>query len=175
MTDDATAEFDQHVRFGFSRIEQAFKGTLWMAKPRSYRVQTDQRVFVTDGNTVWSYSEANQQVLIDHYKEDQNSISPERFLLNLPKNYFTSLLQPEKLGTISAQVLKLTPKDDRSFIKSVKIWVENDSWMVRKVQIEDVNETVTTYTITSMILNTRVPRSLFTFDPPDDSEVVDLR
>ncbi|MFZ1977264.1 MAG: hypothetical protein WAV76_04860, partial [Bacteroidota bacterium] len=33
MIDDAVAQFEQHVKFGFSNIEQTFVGTLTMKKP----------------------------------------------------------------------------------------------------------------------------------------------
>jgi outer membrane lipoprotein-sorting protein len=72
-------------------------------------------------------------------------------------------------------VLKLVPKDDQSFIKSVKMWVEDGTWVVRKVQIIDVNDTETVYTVVELKINTRVNDALFTFTPPAGTEVVDLR
>lgn len=175
MTDNAIAEFDHSVLFGFSQIEQKFDGTLTMEKPRKYRIESEHQTVVTDGITVWAYAQATKQVLIDHYKEDQNSISPEHFLLNLPKNYYTSLLGAEAIRGYPTHVLKLVPKDDRSVVRSVKIWIEDDNWIVRKVEIEDANETVTTYTVRSVALNTQLRPSLFTFEAPPGVEVVDLR
>src|SRR5512141_3257524 len=76
---DATARFTQHVKFGFSKIEQNFSGTLRMKRPNKYRVETDYQTLVTDGATVWSYSPVNKQVLIDRYKETSDSFAPEQF------------------------------------------------------------------------------------------------
>jgi len=172
---DATAKFTQHVTFSFSKIEQTFDGTLTMKKPNRYRVQSEHQTVVTDGSVVWSYSLANKQVLVDRYKENQNSLSPEKFLLNLPARYYSTLLGKEKLEKSEAYLLKLVPKDDQAFIKSVKMWVEEGSWVVRKVLIEDINDTKTEYAITDIKLNTRVADSLFSFTPPAGTEVVDLR
>ena len=172
---DATASFTQHVKFGFSKIEQNFSGTLRMKKPHKYRIETEYQTLVTDGATVWSYSPVNKQVLIDRYKETPDSFTPEQFLLNLPSNYFASLVPNEKPGDATIIVLKLVPKDDQSFIKAMKVWVEESSWIVRKVEMIDVNDTEKTYTVQEIKVNTNLKESAFTFAPPAGTEVVDLR
>jgi chaperone LolA len=175
MIDDAVAQFEQHVKFGFSNIEQNFSGILKMKKPNCYRIESEHQTIVTDGATVWAYSTANNQVLIDKYKENANSISPEQFMLNLPANYYASLLGSEKSSAGNIILLKLVPKDDRSFIKSVKISLEEKSWLVRKILIIDVNETETSYIVKDIKLNTNIKEKTFTFDTPAGAEVVDLR
>ena len=135
MIDDAVVQFEQHVKFGFSNIEQNFSGTLKMKKPKHYRIEAEHQTIVTDGITVWAYSTANNQVLVDHYKENSNSISPEQFMLNLPANYYASILGYEKQSAGNIILLKLVPKDDRSFVKSVKISVEENSWMLKKAEL----------------------------------------
>lgn len=173
--EDATARFSQHVKFGFSKIEQTFAGTLTMKKPKKYRVESEHQTLITDGSTVWAYSPVNKQVLVDRYKENQNSLSPEQFLLNLPSNYYATLLEKDNESNQRFVLLKLVPKDDQSFVKSMKVWVEEGSWVVRKVEIVDVNDTETTYEIKEVKLNTHVKDSTFAFTPPSNTEVVDLR
>lgn len=168
---DAIAQFTQQVKFGFSKIEQKFNGTLTMKKPNKYRIESEHQTLITDGTTVWAYSPVNKQVLVDHYKENQNSLSPQHFLLNLPSNYYATLLGTEK----HVVLLKLVPKDDQSFVKSLKAWVEEGTWIVRKVEVIDVNDTETTYTIREVKLNTHVKDNSFAFTPPPGTEVVDLR
>lgn len=173
--EDATAKFTQHVKFGFSNIEQNFAGTLVVKKPNKYRVESEHQTLVTDGATVWSYSPVNKQVIVDRYKENLNSLSPENFLLNLPSNYYASIIGNEKTGGIELVTLKLVPKDDQSFVKSMKVWVEEGSWIVRKVEIIDVNDTQTTYTIKDVKMNSNIKDNAFAFSPPPGTEVVDLR
>ena len=173
--DDVVAKFTQHVTFNFSKIEQTFAGTLTMKKPNKYRVESEHQTIVTNGTVVWSYSPFNKQVLVDRYKENQNTLSPEKFLLSLPAQYYATLLGKEKLESMETVVLKLVPKDDQSFIKSVKMWVQEKTWLVRKVLVLDVNDTETEYTINDLRINTHVNESLFSFTPPAGTEVVDLR
>jgi len=175
MIDNVVAGFSQQVKLGFSNIEQRFIGTLTMKKPKMYRVESEHQTLVTDGSTVWAYSPANKQVVIDKYKENQNSISPDQFLLNLPSEYYSTLLGRESEGTRSLLTVKLVPKDDRSFIRSVKLWVVEGTWDVRRIVIVDVNETETTYVIERLSLNTTINDTVFSFSPPPGTEIVDLR
>ncbi|MBP8975255.1 MAG: outer membrane lipoprotein chaperone LolA [Bacteroidetes bacterium] len=173
--DDATIQYTQKVKFGFSQIEQSFEGTLISKKPKFYRIESELQTVVTDGTTVWAYSPANKQVLIDHYRENQNSISPEQFMLNLPSQYYATLVGKEKEKDHVVVILKLIPKDDRSFVQSVKMWIDTSTWMIMKIDIVDVNDTETTYTVNSINFNTGVKEKIFTFIPPDGVDIVDLR
>ncbi len=173
--DNLVADFSQHVRFGFSKLEQEFKGTLSMKKPNLYRVESEHQTLVTDGSTVWAYSPVNKQVVIDRYKENQNSITPDRFLMNLPESYYATVLGVEREQQKTLVLLKLVPKDDRSFVKSAKLWVESGTWVVRRILVLDVNETETTYVIHALSINTNLKETKFSFSPPAGTEVVDLR
>ncbi len=175
MIDDATATFNKHVKLGFSDIEQTYSGTIMIKKPTKLRMEAENETVVTDGITVWLYSPVNNQVIIDKYKENQNSIAPENFLLNLPQNYYATLLSVGKEKNVATAMVKLVPKDDRSFVKSVKIVVDQGTWNVRTITVLDVNDTETTYTIKDLKLNTNLSDKTFVYTPPPGVEVVDLR
>lgn len=171
----AVARFTQEVRFGFSSIRQEFKGTLTMKKPNRFRIESEHQVLVTDGATVWAYSPVNKQVVVDHYKENRNSISPERFLVNIPENYYATILGTESAGKGRLVTLKLVPKDDASFVRSVKLVVEEGAWQVKRIAVEDINESTTTYTIEELTFNGSIDETVFAFAPPPGTDIVDLR
>jgi chaperone LolA len=175
MIDDATASFSKHVKLGFSDIEQTYSGKIMMKKPVKLRMEAENETIVTDGVTVWLYSPVNNQVIVDRYKENQNSISPENFLLNLPQNYYSTLLAIGKENNSRTATVKLVPKDDRSFVKSVKIVVDQGTWNVQSISVLDVNDTETTYTIKDLKLNTNLSDKTFVYTAPPGVEVVDLR
>ncbi len=175
MIDHAQADFTQQVKFGFSGIEQTFSGSLLMEKPRKYRIESEQQTLVTDGVTVWAYSPVNRQVIVDHFRENQNSVSPERFLFQMPDDYYMAVVGTETEHRVTRIILKLVPKDDRSFLRSVRVWVDQDDGSVRKVQLLDVNDTETTYTLTNLRLNAGIRPDAFSFVPPPGTEIVDLR
>lgn len=171
---DATITFSQSVRFKVSKAEQSVKGTLFFKKPNKYRIETEERTIVTDGKTSWSWSPRNRQVVIDNYKEETHSLSPEQLLLSYPKDYYSTYVGEEKFAGQSAHVLKLTPKEDNTFATAMKIWVSKD-WLIRKVEITDINGAVTTYVIEKISVDTDLPDSKFTYQVPDKSEIIDLR
>jgi chaperone LolA len=172
---DVTISFTQHVIFGVTKNEQTFSGTLKMRKPNHYRIELEDQTVVTDGKSVWSYSSSNNQVLIDKYRNNPKSLSPDKLLLNVPDEYTTTILGEEKLGKLETVILKLTPNEKTSNTKWLKLWVDDDEYLMRKIQILDISDNLTTYTIGDMKMNTGLSDELFQFKAPPDAEVVDLR
>ena len=173
---DATAEFTQTVSFKYAKIEQSFSGTVSMKKKNKYRVESQQQTLVTDGAIVWVYSPVNNQVLIDLYRESPNTFSPEKFLVGLPKNFRATLVDDNTPEGHAATVLKLLPKSDVSkFVKSLKVWINDNDWSVRRVEYVDMNETRTVYSLKSITFNSGISDERFVFKVPEKAEVVDLR
>jgi outer membrane lipoprotein carrier protein len=172
---DATLHFSQDVKFSISKAEYSSNGILYMKKTNHYRIVTDDRTFVTDGKTVWSYTPANKQVLIDTYKEEPRSFSPERFLLSVPKDFYAAILSREKFERKNVVVLKLTPKEDNTSMRSLKLWIDDGEWLLWKAEIVDMNDNITTYAVSDIQLNTAISDSTFSFVAPPGVEVVDLR
>lgn len=173
---DASAEFTQTVTFKYAKVEQSFSGTVSMKKKNKYRVESQQQTLVTDGATVWVYSPVNNQVLIDAYRETPNTFSPEKFLVGLPKNFRAALVDDNTPEGHAATVLKLLPKSDVSkFVKSLKVWINDNDWSVRRVEYIDMNETRTVYSLKSIIFNKGISDERFTFKAPETAEIVDLR
>jgi outer membrane lipoprotein carrier protein len=172
---DVELKFEQKVTFALARLEQTIKGTLYMKKQNKYRVELTEQTIVTNGVTVWSYSVPNNQVLIDHFKMNDNPLSPERILTGAPRDFHATALGREKIGRSDTHVLKLVPKDDDAFVTSLKLWVEDGSWLIRKVETEDINGKLTVYSVEDIKLNTGLNDSRFTYEIPPGAEVVDLR
>ena len=173
--EDADLKFVQKTTFGLSKIEQRSTGTLVFKKGNKYRVVTENQTIVTDGETVWSYSAANNQVLIDNFKMDENAFSPERILSGAPGDFGAVLLGEDRVGKTETVVVKLTPGDGHSTIKAMKLWVDNSTWLIRKAEISDVNGKDTEYTVTDIKINSGIEDSEFTYQVPGGAEVVDLR
>ncbi|MCX7762630.1 MAG: outer membrane lipoprotein carrier protein LolA, partial [Candidatus Kryptonium sp.] len=151
--DDAVVRFEQSLKYGMSKFEQTFSGTFYFKKKNKYRIETEQQTLVTDGSTSWLYSKINKQVIIDKYKEDKNALSPEKFLLSISDEYIPVILKSEKMNDKKVIVLKLTPKNDDSVIESAKVWVVEGELNIVKVEITDINGTVTTYNVKSVKIN----------------------
>ena len=172
---DAELRFTEKVRFPMAKIEQQISGTLFVKKNNKYRVELDDQVIVTDGQTLWSYSASNNQVIIDRFKQDAQSLSPEKILVGTPENFTATLVGEEKLAGSEATILKLVPKDEQSFIHSLRLWIDEKEWMIRQVEIVDVSEKQTTYAVLELRTNTGLQDSRFVYRIPEGVDVVDLR
>lgn len=172
---DAEIRFTQKTRFTLSSAEAAAAATLELKKPHKYRLEMGDQTIVTDGTTVWSYTKSLKQVLVDRYKEDERSLTPDRLLLGTSGGYTPLLVGTERLGKTDMKVLKLTPGDEQSMVSSIRLWVDERDWTVRQVEVIDVNGKQTTYTVVQLKLNPGLPDSRFSFQPPEGVEVVDLR
>lgn len=172
---DAELKFTQHTRYEVSKLEQRSTGTLFMKKKNKYRVEFEDRIVVTDGATVWSYNPVQKQVVIDKFKIDPNVVTPEKLLTSAPQDYYASLAATEKIGTVQTRVLKLVPKDDNSAIRILRLWVDEATWLIKKVELVDMGGKQTTYVVNDIKVNTGIPDSRFTYQIPDGVEAVDLR
>ena len=174
--EDASVGFTQTVSLKYAKIEQTYIGTVMMKKGNKYRIESQEQILVTDGATVWMYSPVNKQVLVDAYKENPESFSPEKFLIGLPKNFRATLVDDNGTDVHAAYTLKLTPKSGiAKYLKSLKVWIDDADWSIRAVEYIDINETRTFYSLKDARFNTGIPDERFTFVVPEHVEVVDLR
>ncbi|HUN65512.1 MAG TPA: outer membrane lipoprotein carrier protein LolA [Bacteroidota bacterium] len=172
---DASIEFSRTVQFAALRTEQSSAGKFYMKRGNRYRIEGDEQTIVTDGTTVWTYTRATGQVMIDAYREDTRALTPDNLFVNVPKQYRAALVDdPQEKGT-SVDVLKLLPADEHAPVKWMKVWVDTRDWLMHRVQIEDPAENLTTYRLNAIRLNLDLPDSLFRFTPPAGADVIDLR
>jgi outer membrane lipoprotein-sorting protein len=171
---DVEVRFTQAVKFPVSRVEQRVSGVLQMRKGNHYRVETGEMTVVTDGTTVWSYSRATHQLLIDRFNADERTFSPERILTAAPEDFSAVLLGKEKVGAQETFVLKLVPSSE-GFITTLKLWIAESDYLTRKVEMVDASGKETTYLVSDLRANAGIPESRFTLPVPEGAEVVDLR
>lgn len=172
---DAELRFTQEVRLPLAKVEQRVDGTLLLKKKNKYRIELRDRTIVTDGITLWSYAPSTHQVLIDKFKTDQRPFSPEKLLVAVPSDFSSVIVGREKVAGVPTVVLKLTPRDENSFITGLKVWVAEGEWILRKVELVDISKKQTTYVVHEISVNTGLADVRFTFQVPEGAEVVDLR
>lgn len=169
---DAKALFTQTVKFRKSNA-QTSSGTLYIKKENKYRIETGSQTIVTDGSTSWSYTPSKKQVVIDYYKETGNSFSPNKYLFQYPENFYSDLTGTDKISGKDVYILSLKPRES-GYVKSAKLWVGKDDWMIKKITIV-TDESTSVYSVKNLQTNTGLSNSKFTFSPPEGTEVIDMR
>lgn len=169
---DAKAGFSQSVKPKSGKSQSA-SGTIYIQKEKKYRIETKDQTLVTDGVTSWSYSPKKNQVVIDNYKEGGNTFSPNKYLFDYPENFYSDLDGEEKVSGKDCFLLKLNPRN-KGTVKSAKIWVDKEEYLIRKIYI-NTSESSTTYTLKNIVLDAGISSSKFTFSTPAGVEEIDLR
>ena len=169
------ADFEQEFIWQLAGETQTVKGLLYLSGGNHYRIETDTQTIVSNGTTVWIYSEADNQVIIDSMDKSGENPLPKDLLFQYSEEYKPEFAGEEKFNGEKTYVLNLLPKDEDAFITSMKIWVDASSWLTIKVEQVDINENVNTYIIGNIKENLQLEDSLFNFEIPEDCEVVDLR
>jgi len=164
---DAKANFSHTVK------GKSESGTIYIQKENKYRIETKGQILLTDGVTSWSYSIKKKQVIIDNYKNDGNTFSPNKFLFSYPENFYSDFEGSETISGLDCYVLKLSPRT-KGNVKSAKIWVDKDEYLIRKISINS-SESNDIYMLKKISLDAGISSSKFTFSPPSDVEVIDLR
>lgn len=169
---DAKATFTQTLK-GSGGKANSSSGTIYIKKSNKYRIEAGGQIIITDGETSWSYSPKRKQVIIDNYKDDGNTFSPNKFLFNYPENFYSDLDGEDNVGGTECYVIKLTPRNGGS-VKSAKIWIDKNEDLIRKINIV-TTESTNTYSLKDISLNAGLSSSKFSFSPPEGVEVIDLR
>lgn len=174
--DNFSAVFNQIETFKLTGSKNITSGKIFIKKGVQYRFESEDQKIITDGKTIWTYNDINKQALIDKLTPGSGALLPRDILFKYPKEYYSTLLGSEKSKGKKIFKLRLDPKEDtKGFIKSIKLWVENKSWLINKVETTDVNGNSTTFELTKIDIKTKLADSLFKLEITKDMHVVDMR
>lgn len=169
------AEFDQTFEWKLAGTVQQMHGRFLMEKPNRFRIDTEVQTVVTDGRTVWSYSPATQQVIINDYDPSTMPLRPDNFLFAFPNERQITYVGQEQFAGATCQVIDIVPQDSTLGIQTMRVWVDGRTWTARKVQYTSISRDVTTYVLKNVNMNADLPDSVFRFPIPDGTDVVDFR
>lgn len=169
------ADFKQEFKWELAGETQMVTGKIYLMDGDKYRIETELQEIITDGSTVWTFSKNSSQVIIDKLDKSNENPLPRDLFFKYSEEYEPVYVGEESIDGNKTHVLNLVPKDEEALIKSMKIWVDGDSWLTRKIEQTDINDNVNTYTVSNIRDNIDLKPSLFKFQVKDDFEVVDLR
>ncbi len=174
--DNLTTEFNQIETFKLTGSKSVTSGKIYIKDGVQYRFESEDQKIITDGKTIWTYNDITKQALIDYLRPGSGAMLPRDILFKYPKEYYATLLGTEKDKGKKIFILRLDPKEDvKSFVKSIKLWVQNKSWLIKKIETTDVNGNSTTFELTNIDIKTKLPDSLFKLKISNDMHVVDMR
>ena len=171
------AEFTESYRGeGIERVES---GTLWLKKPRKMRWEyrsPKEKVFVSDGQSVWFYVPAERQLRKTAFKKLDDLRSPIAFLLGKTKleNELQGLSKavdqtPATAGNI---LLQGVPKAMGGQVSQVQLEITPSNQIARIILLEADGGT-TEFRFAGWKENVALNDSQFHFTPPPGVETVE--
>lgn len=170
-----TADFTQSFKWKLAGETQQQGGKIFIKGKDKFRIETEGQIVVSDGQSLWTFSKSNNQVIIDNVNKADEVVLPREIFLKFSENYKPKYVGEEKYNTMTCHVVDLIAKTDNQFIREMKIWVDKDNWLTQQVQHIDINGNMTTYSLSSIKVNQNLKDAVFSFQPPDNVEVIDMR
>ena len=168
-------DFVQSIYWSLAEEEQQVEGTLYLADGNRYRVETDNQIIVTDGQTVWTYSKDRNQVIINDLSASKENPLPRDLLLKYTHDFNARLIGETRFNGRPCYEIEFIPKAEEDFIVRTRIWVDKKRWLALKIEQEDINENITRYVLKNFQIDRPLDENLFTFEIAKDMEVIDLR
>jgi outer membrane lipoprotein carrier protein len=168
------AEFVQETTSPFSNRSQTSSGVIYL-QGDNYRVETDQQTFVTDGVQTWIYDAGQNQVLINDYVEDETTFSLNALLFEAADRFDVTRVNP--VTTDGALIYEVTavPLDPSSFFREINFQLRDSDNIIPYIDILDVNDTRMTVRMEDVDFDLELPADTFSFEPPAEAQVIDLR
>ncbi len=178
-TRDLSAQFHQTAtNRSLGQVQEA-DGRFLMKRPGKMRWEyqkPEERLFVTDGKTLWIYTPADKQVLVQDVGAAFSSRVPLSFLAgdcNLRRDFSIAPLENAATrGGTNAAVLDLKPLHPEAGIARLLLEVNRQNWTVEKTTVFDAAGNTTVIALSDLKLNTGIPDQQFEFTPPPGVKAV---
>jgi outer membrane lipoprotein carrier protein len=173
---DFSADFVHSYRGGVLRKTVTERGRLLVKKPGKMRwtyAAPEEKVFVSDGQKMYSYIPADKQVYVGTVPEDEAS-TPGLFLAgkgNLLRDFDVSTGELPTGAPGGTQALKLVPRRQEADYEWLLLVLDRQSLQMRMLVTGDKQGGQSTFTFTSMKENVGIPDREFVFRIPRGVDV----
>lgn len=174
---DFSADFIQIVEDPLNRKQQE-SGHLYLMRPRMMRWEyksPEDKLFVSDGKTVYLYVPAERQVNKEAVRDTLDDRIPMMFLLGRSdlRNEFTRF---ERLNTKpflpGTKVIRMYPRRKMD-LKEVVMEVDPANYQIRRLLLAHSDGSRSEFIFSNIRTNTGLGASMFSFKVPPGVEVVD--
>jgi outer membrane lipoprotein carrier protein len=168
------ADFVQVTRSSAMGDETKQKGRVQLKRPKMMRwvfTQPQGKLFVTNGETMWVWSQEENQVIVSKgVGASSGGMGQLLDDLNRLGDLFDVVILPEqvKAGSI---VLGLTPKQETSF-QSLKLQLDQKTYVVQQVVMVDAFANEVELSFSQVKFNVEMTASEFMFDVPAGAQVL---
>src|SRR2546421_11929352 len=173
---DLSSDFIQIFQDPLNRKRQE-SGHLYLMRPRMMRWEyksPEEKLFVSDGKTVYFYVPADRQVTKEPVKQSFDDRIPLMFLLgqsNLRNEFTRFELLNTKPFFEGTKVVRMYPKRKTDF-EEILMEVDPGAYLIRRLVLAHMDGSRSEFIFSDIRTNTGVRASMFDFKLPPGVEVV---
>lgn len=166
------ATYEQEVSTELNEGTEQRQGTLY-ATPDAFRVEADRQTIVSNSETIWVHDEIRNQVIVSTPDEQRPDLATPNTLFARFSDMFTVVDSEE---TSAGMVrLSLEANDSAADYEAMVLWVRPDDATITELELTDGGGTHVRIQLSDMTFDPSFDEGVFTFEPPEGVEVVDLR
>ena len=172
-----SARFVQNSHLAALDTSELSQGSLLFSKPGKMRwsyEQPETQEFISNGETLWFYQPADNQVLVDRFKNSFQSDLPVSFLLgigDLNKQFSLKGSCKSDAGI----VLQLAPKKSQDDLQTIKILVDDKEFLPLGAELFDVAGNKNSFLFSQLSTNKAIQDSTFNPKFPKGTDIIDNR
>ena len=172
------ADFVQTLSVPLLGNEQRSAGKLYQRKPDRFLMRFSEPagdIMVADGRHFWIYypsSDRTQVIRTTVAQGNEQADFQKQFLSGAASRYVATLNGEENVAGQATWALTLVPRGQSPY-RVVRIWVDKDDNLVRRIQMTEENESVRTVELRNIRVNPQLSDALFTFTPPAGTQIFD--
>jgi len=168
-------EFKRSDKYVLREKSIEINGILKTCKAGQFRLESSELMVISDGKIIWRYSKANNQVIIENATTIGLEIDPLQILEKYEREFEPSVVESEWVIDKDCWSILFENQKPESQKKTVKIWVDKDTFYPLKILFEDRDGNSISYLITEIHLKKSISPKTFHFDPDDKTEIFDQR
>lgn len=186
----AEARYDSlaSLRAGFSQVievpllnrRREGRGTWYQEGRARFRLDFEEPegdLIVADGRHLWLYYPSTHPGQVIRARLEAHPTGTEmldlqgRIFREASTRYEATYGGRGEVDGAPVHEVRLEPRETGSPYRRVRVWVDVRSYLVRRFEITEVNETVRTLTLRDLEPDVPLPDCLFRFEPPEGVEV----
>jgi outer membrane lipoprotein-sorting protein len=170
--DGLRAEYEQTVTSPLDDGTTERTGMLY-ATPEAFRVEGNGQTIVSNPTTTYVYNRMRGQVIVSDAEADDGDWARPTTLFAQFSDAFT--LESSESASNGMRRLVLQAVDDQADYETLVLWVRERDTVITQLELTDFSGTHIRIRLNAIALNPDFENNLFTFEPPAEAEVVDLR
>ncbi|MFC1513911.1 outer membrane lipoprotein carrier protein LolA [candidate division KSB1 bacterium] len=173
---DLKADLLQIEEVGFYAVLDTAQIKISLLKEDYFRIESTDAVWVTDGKISQDFNRTKNILTIDDFREDDDTISPKKFLFEFPDKYNIEDFRQESKFNSSGFILEMVPKKpDDEMTQFMEVWVDAADSLVKYVRTIDFNESEKIFILGNYVTNTGLTKVDFEIKTNAETRPIDLR